>query len=127
MHFTASAELHEKLARLSALMPCADLASVVEVAVTEKLERLEARRFGKTKKPRKNVEQAGTSPGSRYISVPVKRFVFDRDGGQCTFVDQDGQRCSAREGLEYHHQAPMAAEVTAAKTIFTSSAERTTL
>ena len=42
VHFTASAELHEKLERLSALMPGVDLASVVEVAVTEKLERLEA-------------------------------------------------------------------------------------
>ena len=106
VHFTASAELHEKLERLSALMPGADLASVVEAAVTEKLERLEARRFGKTKKPRKNVEQADTSPGSRYIAAPVRRFVFDRDGGQCTFVDQDGRRCTAREDLEYHHHIP---------------------
>ena len=106
VHFTASAELHKKLERLSALMPGADLASVVEAAVTEKLERLEAKRFGKTKKPRKSIEQADTSPGSRYISAPVKRFVFDRDGGQCVFVDQDGRRCSAREGLEYHHHDP---------------------
>ena len=106
VHFTASAELHEKLERLSALMPGADLASVVEAAVTEKLERLEAKRFGKTKNPRKSIEQADTSPGSRYISAPVKRFVFDRDEGQCTFVDQGARRCTAREGLEYHHHDP---------------------
>ena len=106
VHFTASAELHEKLERLSALMPGADLASVVEAAVTEKLERLEAKRFGKTKNPRKSIEQADTSRGSRYISAPVKRFVFDRDERQCTFVDQDTRRCTAREGLEYHHHDP---------------------
>ena len=70
VQFTAGAELHEKLERLSALMPGVDPASVVEAAVTEKLERLEAKRFGKTNKPRKSVEEADTSPGSRYISAP---------------------------------------------------------
>ena len=106
VHFTASAELHEKLERLSALMPGVDLASVVEVAVTEKLERLEARRFGKTKKPRKTIEEADTSSGSRYISAPVKRFVWTRDGGRCTDLSSNGRRCTAREGLEYHHDEP---------------------
>ena len=105
VHFTASAELHEKLERLSALMPGADLASVVEAAVTEKLERLEAKRFGKTKKPRKSLEQADTSPGSRYVPAPVRRVVYERDGRQCTYVSE-GQRCTAREGLEYHHHDP---------------------
>ncbi len=46
-------------------MPGSDLASVVEVAVTEKLERLETKRFGKTKNPRKTLEEADTSPGVR--------------------------------------------------------------
>ena len=53
VQFTASAELHEKLERLVALMRGADLISAVDAAVTEKLERIEAKRFGKTKNPRK--------------------------------------------------------------------------
>ena len=106
VHFTASAELNEKLERLLALMPGADLASVVEAAVTEKLERLEAKRFGKTKNPRKSHEQAETSSGSRYVSAPVRRVVYERDGGQCTFVDKTGRRCTARERLKYHHHEP---------------------
>ncbi|TDI47922.1 MAG: hypothetical protein E2P02_02000 [Acidobacteria bacterium] len=106
VHFTASAELHEKLERLSDLMPGADLASVIEAAVTLKLERLEAKRFGKAKKPRKSLDEADTSPGSRYISAPVKRFVYERDGGQCTYVGKDGRRCTARRDLEYHHHDP---------------------
>jgi len=89
IQFTASAELHGKLERLVALMPGADLVSAVEGAVTEKLERIEARRFGKTKKPRKSVEDADTSPGSRYVAAPVKR-VYTRDGGQCTYVSPSG-------------------------------------
>ena len=106
VQFTAGAELHEKLERLSSLMPGVDLASIIEVAVTEKLERVEAKRFGQTNEPRKSLEEADTSPGSRYISAPVKRFVWKRDGGRCTDLSPDGRRCTAREGLEYHHDDP---------------------
>ena len=71
VQFTASAELHEKLERLRSLMrsqvPDGDLATIIERAVTEKLERLEARRFAKTKKPRKSLEDTDTSARSRYI------------------------------------------------------------
>jgi hypothetical protein len=83
VQFTASSELHEKLERLAALMPGVDLASMVESAVTEKLERIEAKRLGKVKNPRKKLEEADTSPGVRGISAPVKRVVWERDEGQC--------------------------------------------
>ena len=76
VQFTASAELHDKLERLAALMPGADLVSMIEAAVTEKLERVEAKRLGKVKKPRKSLEEADTSSGVRGISAPVKRFVW---------------------------------------------------
>ena len=51
VQFTASAGLRDKLERLQELM-CdstagSDLAAVIEQAITEKLERLEARRFGR--------------------------------------------------------------------------------
>ena len=108
VQFTASAELHAKLERLVALMPGSDLASVVEVAVTEKLARVEAKRFGKTNKPKKSVEQADKSPGSRYIPAPVRRLVWTRDRGRCTDLSPNGRRCTARDGLEYHHDDPYA-------------------
>jgi len=106
VQFTASAEFRDKIERLSALMPGVDLASVMEAAVTEKLERLEAKRFGKTKKPRKSLEEADTAPGVRGISAAVRRFVWERDGGQCTYETVDGRRCPAREGVEFHHNEP---------------------
>ena len=87
-------------------MPGADLVSMMEMAVTEKLERLEAKRLGKVKNPRKSVEEADTSPGVRGISAPVKRFVWERDGAQCTFERADGRRCPERRGLEFHHDDP---------------------
>ena len=106
VQFTASAEFRDKIERLSALMPGVDLASVMEAAVTEKLERLEAKRFGKTKKPRKSLEEVDKAPGVRGISAAVRRFVWERDGGQCTYETVDGRRCPAREGVEFHHNEP---------------------
>jgi hypothetical protein len=46
VQFTASNELREKLDRLQSVMQ-EDLAAVIEAAVTEKLERLEAKRYAK--------------------------------------------------------------------------------
>jgi len=106
VQFTASAELHDKLQRLAALIPGADLASMIEASVTEKLERLEAERLGKVKNPRKSLEDADTSPGVRGIPAPVKRFVWARDRAQCTFESGDDRRCPERRGLQFHHDDP---------------------
>ena len=112
VQFTASAQLRDKLERLQALLrssvPGVDLAAVIEDAVTEKLERLEARRFGLTKAPRKNLSQTGTKPASRHIPAAVRRAVHERDGGRCRFVDEQGRRCTARHDLEFHHRHPFA-------------------
>ncbi len=83
-----------------------DLAAVIEAAVTEKLERLEAKRFAETKSPRKSLEETDTSPKSRYLPAAVRRFVSRRDGNQCRFVSETGRRCPERRGLEFHHEEP---------------------
>jgi len=38
----------------------------------------------------------------------VKRAVWERDGGRCTFTSDDGHRCEARVGLEFDHIVPVA-------------------
>jgi hypothetical protein len=86
--------------------PGADLAAVIEAAVSEKLERLEARRFATTRHPRQDLADTDTAPASRYVPAPVRRAVFERDGGRCSFVDAQGRRCSERHQLEYHHGLP---------------------
>ena len=110
VQFTASAELHDKLERLRALMrpsvPDGDLAAIVEQAVTEKLQRLEARRFARTQAPRKTLSQSETSPATRQIPAAVKRAVYERDEGRCRYVDEQGRRCTARQRLEFHHRHP---------------------
>ncbi len=108
--FTAGAELHEMLGRLKGLMrssvPDGDIAIIIEDAVREKLERLEARRFGKTGSPRKSLEETETSPSSRTIPAAVRRAVYARDGNQCCFESEDGRRCNHRDSLEFHHDNP---------------------
>jgi hypothetical protein len=110
VQFTATAELRDKLERLRALMrtqvPDGDLAAIIERAVSEKLERLESRRFGVTKKPRKRLDETDTSVSSRHVPAPVRRFVAKRDGMRCRYVDEEGRRCSERHGLEFHHRHP---------------------
>ncbi len=55
VQFTASAALRDKLERLQGLMrssvPDGDLAAIIEQAVSEKLERLEALRFARHRHP----------------------------------------------------------------------------
>jgi hypothetical protein len=110
VQFTASAALHDKLERLRGLMrpqvPDGDLATIIEQAVTEKLERLEAKRFATTKAPRKKLADAHSSSSSRYIPAAVRRAVRERDGNRCRYVDAKGRRCTESKRLEYHHRHP---------------------
>ena len=106
VEFTAGAALREKLQRLQALMGSGDLAEAIEAAVSEKLERLEARRFGTTSKPRQDVADVDPTPASRHIPAAIRRAVYERDGGQCRYTGAGGQRCPERVHLEFHHRRP---------------------
>jgi len=121
VQFTASAELREKLERLQALLrtelPDADLAAVIDRAVTQTLQQLEARRYARTSSPR--AAATGVAPGSatshrqlvsavRHIPAAVRRAVFERDDGRCRYRDEAGRRCPERHRLEYHHLRPFA-------------------
>jgi hypothetical protein len=99
VQFTASAELREKLQKLRALLrsevPDGDLATIVETAVSEKLERLEARRFAQTRSPQPCRRQAPPATSSRHIPAAVRRAVYRRDRGRCRFVDRQGRASRA--------------------------------
>jgi len=49
----------------------------------------------------------GRTSGSRHIPAAVKREVWARDGGRCTFAGAAG-RCRERSFLEFHHVIPHA-------------------
>jgi hypothetical protein len=100
-----SCAAHEKLLYAQALLghsvPSGDLAQVFERALDALIPRLERAKFGGTRKPRAN--RQGPSRDSRHLPAEVKRAVWERDQGRCTFVSETGRRCEARQPLEFDH------------------------
>jgi 5-methylcytosine-specific restriction endonuclease McrA len=109
IQFTASREIHDKLRRAQDLLrhtiPDGDVSAIVDRALTVLLEQLERRQLAAAKRPRQPRPSTGDS---RYIPAAVKRVVWARDGGQCTFSGPHG-RCMERGFLEFHHLVPFAA------------------
>jgi len=103
VQLTVSRELREKLERAKDLMrhrnPSGDVAVVVEQAVDALLEKLGKERLGKTSRSRR----AARATKRGRITAAVRREVFARDGEQCSYVDEQGRRCSARAFLELDH------------------------
>src|SRR5215510_3219665 len=65
-------------------LPSGDLARVLDHALDALVERLEKRKFGVTARARATHKR--TTPGSRHIAMHVRREVFERDEGRCTYV-----------------------------------------
>jgi 5-methylcytosine-specific restriction endonuclease McrA len=68
------------------------------------IKQLDKQRLGATDRPRR--ARRPTNP--RTIPAEVRRAVWKRDGGQCTFVGSNGHRCAARSNLEFDHVDPVA-------------------
>ena len=130
MHLTIPKSMHDKIRRaqcmLSHTIPSGDVVKVLERALDLLLSH-EGRRIGSTRStaaPNWANEVRGTAgvdqsepPSSsrvsspsrtRYIPARVRRAVWERDQGQCTFVTHAGHRCSARRFLEFDHVEPVA-------------------
>ena len=82
-------------------MPPNDIASVLDRALDALKEKLRKRKFGSGR-------EGKPSASRRYIPVQVKNAVWQRDGGRCTFVAPDGQRCDATKYLQFDHVIPVA-------------------
>ena len=106
VQFTASVELKEKIEHVTNLMrhsnPRGDLSVIVERAVDLLVAKLEKQRLGKTTRPAVKTPHRSTRPG--YVTRAVRREVFERDGQQCTFIDEAGRRCESRAFLELDHR-----------------------
>ncbi len=118
--FTIPAELADAYRAALALAPYAiahDPARAFEQMVAAWREQLEKRKFGTGRRsPRPAAASKGPSPREnasaprrrRYIPKHVRREVWHRDGGQCTFESDAGRRCERRSQLEYDHVIPEA-------------------
>ena len=92
----------------SALLQCAqdllgerDVPAVLKRGLKLLVAQLEKRKFAVTDRPRR-ISKPSDDPD--YIPAHVKRAVYLRDGGRCTYVcPETGKRCSSCRRLEYDH------------------------
>jgi hypothetical protein len=108
LQVTVDQETYDQLryaqALLGHLVPSGDVAEVLKRALNSLVHDLEKQKFAKSARSR---PQRGAVKG-RHIPAEVKRTVWKRDEGRCTFVSDRGRRCESRTRLEYDHVEPVA-------------------
>ena len=108
LHVVLCQEAHDLIRYAQALSshsnPEGNISQVLLHALRDHVARLEKQKFAASSRPRPQ----RPSENRRHIPAHVKRTVWERDGGQCTFVSDSGQRCPARTRLEYDHADPVA-------------------
>jgi 5-methylcytosine-specific restriction endonuclease McrA len=120
VHMTISGVTHAKLRRaqdlLSHAVPTGEVSEVFDRALDTLLAHLETTKLGSARKSAATGDACSAprhpkrnrSKTSRYISAHVRRRVWERDHGQCTFVGSKGRRCASRRFLEFDHVVPVA-------------------
>lgn len=97
VQFTATAELAKKIEEARELashhVGDNDLAALLEKALDLFIASEKKRRFAATSKPRPR--KRPVTPKSRHVPAEVRRAVWERDQGRCSYVDNRGRRCEA--------------------------------
>jgi hypothetical protein len=109
------ADLETLRALLSHKIPNGELGAVIREAIRCAIEKHGIRR-GASAPPqarrrggvRPASEPDSSQPPSPYVPADVRREVWKRDGGRCTYVGPDGCRCDSRWQLEFDHIVPPA-------------------
>jgi 5-methylcytosine-specific restriction endonuclease McrA len=103
--FSTGQATHDKFRYAQALANCTDLEQSFDAAVDSWVERLEKQKFGATSRLHDRPTRVSDHP--RHVPRAVKRAVWRRDRGQCSFVSHSGRRCAERAGLEFDHIDPV--------------------
>ena len=105
---TLSSGMRDRLLRardlLSHAVPSGDVVEVLDRALEVLLERLARRRHAAARRPRPLSRPAR----GRSIPAAMRREVWERDGGRCTFTSAGGHRCGETRFLQYDHVRPVA-------------------
>jgi 5-methylcytosine-specific restriction endonuclease McrA len=115
LNVTVSAEFIDELEQvrvaLSHKCPDGNFEQVVREAFKLVLER-DRKRKALTDRPRALTDPRAQSeaPGAndRYVPAAVKRAVWERDQGRCTWPMGDGKRCGSTHRLEFDHNLEVA-------------------
>jgi hypothetical protein len=108
IQLTISLDTYGKLRRVQDLLrhrvPNGDVSTIFDKAITLLLHETLKTTAAATRRPRST---ALTVTKSRRIPAPVRRAVWNRDGGRCAFVGTLG-RCQETAFLQYHHVVTVA-------------------
>jgi 5-methylcytosine-specific restriction endonuclease McrA len=128
IRFEADEDFHQQLQELRALLrhqvPDGDVAKILARATNVLLEQVRKQKIGacaSSRSPRSRQTPSSSSSSSsssstdapskmpsRTIPAAIRRAVWARDAGRCTYVSREGRRCGSRDFLEFHHQVPWA-------------------
>ncbi len=106
---------HAKLERAQVLLAhsvrAGEVAEVLDRALDALLARLEVRRGAAVPAQARPTQARPPRPertGGHGIPAAVRREVWARDRGRCTFTGAAGRQCGADRGLEFDHVRPVA-------------------
>jgi 5-methylcytosine-specific restriction endonuclease McrA len=115
LQVTISKSTHDKLRYVQALLSHAvskgNVAEVLDRSLDALIAQAEKRKFAAPSSNPRSVlaqQRRSSTQRPRYIPAPVRRTVWERDSGQCTFVSAKGKRCAAHQFLEFDHVEPVA-------------------
>ena len=107
MQFTTTYEHAELVERARALLshrsPKVSLGDLHLQAMRLLIDFLEKKRFGSIEAYRQPTSAVTPRRRGRYVPAKLRRAVFERDGGRCTYVDERGVRCDESHYVEIHH------------------------
>jgi hypothetical protein len=110
LQLTVNQTTHDLLRYAQSLLghtlPSGDVSQVIERALVVLVEKLEKQKFAKCARSRPDLSSGRVPRGvakGRHVPADVRRTVWERDDGQCTFVSDRGHRCEARTRLEFDH------------------------
>jgi hypothetical protein len=108
IEITVDQQTHDKLRMLEDLLghqrAAADPAIIVSRAIDRLLDETLKKKAAVTDHARRSDRRSNRR--TRAIPAAIRREVWQRDGGRCTFVDQQGRRCRGTRCMEYHHEKP---------------------
>ena len=95
-------EIRDAQALLRHRVPDGDLATIFRAALAQYVAGVKKERFAVGRAPRSSPE-AVIEAESRHVPDALKRAVYERDSGRCTFVSDEGRRCDEKGALEFDH------------------------
>lgn len=112
IRFTANEKVHDQLQELRALLrhsvPDGDVGEIFGRAIGALLKQVRNRKIGECASPRTSMAGLPIEKSTRHIPVAIRREVWARDNGRCTYESMEGRSCDSRDAIEFHHRRPRA-------------------